>query len=252
MYNENIINKESKFEEIIDEKDKKENKINVLVNENNKDEIKENNNIIIDNTNIQYLIISDLNRSIGIYSYDIDGNKLSEICRDYSNTWVYSVSQLRKDLLYLTDIEGNIVSLIKNNNPKKENDEIKLNRIAYYNYGERISSMKLTKIKNKDLFKLTPEYNKDDDENGEEVKIVFFVTLEGSVGQIVQINKDIFSFLKSLQDLLIKSEANIGEFNYYKWKNYYDGNISKESNGFIEGDIFEKFLNNDEVYKRKS
>ena len=212
---------------------------------------KENNNIIIDNTNIQYLIISDLNRSIGIYSYDIDGNKLSEICRDYSNTWVYSVSQLRKDLLYLTDIEGNIVSLIKNNNPKKENDEIKLNRIAYYNYGERISSMKLTKIKNKDLFKLTPEYNKDDDENGEEVKIVFFVTLEGSVGQIVQINKDIFSFLKSLQDLLIKSEANIGEFNYYKWKNYYDGNISKESNGFIEGDIFEKFLNNDEVYKKK-
>lgn len=81
---------------------------------------KENNNIIIDNTNIQYLIISDLNRSIGIYSYDIDGNKLSEICRDYSNTWVYSVSQLRKDLLYLTDIEGNIVSLIKNNNPKKK------------------------------------------------------------------------------------------------------------------------------------
>ena len=75
--------------------------------------------------------------------------------------------------------------------------------------------------------------------------------MEGSVGQIVQINKDIFSFLKSLQDLLIKSEANIGEFNYYKWKNYYDGNISKESNGFIEGDIFEKFLNNDEVYKKK-
>ncbi len=165
----------------------------------NKEKEKENNNIIIDNTNIQYLIISDLNRSIGIYSYDIDGNKLSEICRDYSNTWVYSVSQLRNDLLYLTDIEGNIISLKKNNNPKKENDEIKLNRIAYYNYGERINSMKLTKIKNKDLFKLSPEYNNDDDDNCDEVKIVFFVTLEGSVGQIVQINKDIFNFSNLLK-----------------------------------------------------
>ena len=62
LYNENIINKESKFEEIIDEKDKKENKINVLVNENNKDEIKENNNIIIDNKKIKENDIKNENK----------------------------------------------------------------------------------------------------------------------------------------------------------------------------------------------
>jgi len=53
LYNGDIINKESKFEEIIDEKDKKEFTINVLANDNNKNEIKENNNIIIDNNKIK-------------------------------------------------------------------------------------------------------------------------------------------------------------------------------------------------------
>ena len=231
-----------------------------LLNNENKGKEKFNSNIIIPNKNIHYLIISDLKKSIGIYSYDIEENKLSEICRDYSCSWVYSVSQLSDELLYITDIEGNIISLKKNNFPIKENDEIKLERIAYYNYGERINSMIVTKIKNKDLYSLSPEYQIDNDdnddnnennENKDEVQIVFFSTLEGSIGQIIQINKDIFYFLKSLEELLIKREPNYGNFNYKKWKNYNDEIINKESKGFIEGSIFEKFLNNDEAYKKQ-
>ena len=222
---------------------------------NNENMEKENNNIIINNTKIDYLIISDINRSIGIYSYDVEGNKLNEICRDYSSTWVYSFAQLKNNLLYITDIDGNIISLKRNLEPVKENDEIKLERIAYYNYGERINSMILTKIKNKDLYRLSSDYKKDDidnlDEKNDEVQIVFFSTLEGSIGQIIQINEDIFNFLKALQDLLIKKVENIGNFSYDKWKNYNDEIINKESKGFIEGDIIEKFLNNDEVYKKQ-
>ena len=228
---------------------------NEEMNNNDKEQLngenkKENNNII--NINIHYLIISDLKRSIGIYSYEVEDNKLSEICRDYSYTWVNGITQLKNDLLYITDIEGNIISLKKNNNPIKKNDEIKLERIAYYNYGERINSMILTKIKNKDLHCLSNEYNNgSNNENKDEVQIVVFCTLEGSIGQIIQINKDIFNFLKALQDLLIKTEPDYGNFNYNKCKNYNDEIISKESKGFIEGDIFEKFLNNDELYKKQ-
>lgn len=62
---------------------------------------KENNNIIKKDTDIHYLVISDLFRSVGIYLYDVIENKLSEICRDYNNTWVYSSLQLRNDLLFI-------------------------------------------------------------------------------------------------------------------------------------------------------
>jgi len=86
---------------------------------NNENMEKENNNIIINNMKIDYLIISDINRSIGIYSYDVEGNKLNEICRDYSSTWVYSFAQLKNNLLYITDIDGNIISLKRNLEPVK-------------------------------------------------------------------------------------------------------------------------------------
>ena len=83
----------------------KQNNIN-----NSKDVLNSNN---YSNSNMNYLVISDLFRSIGIYSYDIKENKLLEICRDYKSTWVYSSCQLDNNLLYLTDIEGNILTLKK-------------------------------------------------------------------------------------------------------------------------------------------
>ena len=231
--------------------EKKNELIENKLNDNKDNKTEEENNIINNDQKTHYIVISDISRSIGIYSYDLLGNKLSEICRDYSNTWTYSFSQLNNNLLYISDIEGNIISLKKNNKPIKENDEIKLEKLAYYNYGERINSMTITKIKNKDLYSLSPDYKADNKENNDEIPILFFGTLEGSIGQIIQIKKEVFEFLKALKDLLMENEPNYGNFNYNKCKNYNNGIISKESKGFIDGDIFEKFLNNDEEYKKQ-
>lgn len=219
----------------------------------NKDTNKEeNNNITLNkNENIHYISISDLGRSIGIYSYDLLNNKFSEICRDYNIAWILSCYQLNDELLYASDIEGNIISLKKNNKPIKENDEIKLERIAYYNIGERINSMQITKIKNKDLFCLSPYYKTDNNDNNDEIPILFFGTMEGSIGQIIQIKKQIFDFLKALKEILIKKEPNYGDLNYNNWKNYKNEIISKENEAFIDGDIFVGFLNNDEGYKKQ-
>ena len=83
------------------------------------------------------------------------------------------------------------------------------------------------------------------------INIIFFVTLEGSLGQIIQINKEIYLFLEALQNFLIKRNENIGGFNYDNWKKYRYGIIKKDAKGFIEGDLIENFLNNDELYKKQ-
>ena len=115
--------------------------------------------------------------------------------------------------------------------------------------------MILTKIKNKDLFYLSNEINNKNNDNeinkDDKVDIIFFVTLEGSLGQIIQINKEIFLFLQELQNFLVKNDENFGGFDYKNWKMFRYGKIKKESKGFIEGDLIEKFLNNDEIYKKK-
>ena len=223
-----------------------------LLNEskNNYENNQSNNtsNITITNTE-QYIIISDIGKSIGIYCFSLDDYKFSELYRDNSHTWVFSNIQISEDTFYITDIEGNIISLRKNTFTKEENDPLKLERIAYYNFGERINSMILTKIKNKDLFSISNENN--DYDSDDKVNIIFFVTLEGSLGQIIQINKDVFLFLEALQNFLLKKSENIGGFNYDDWKRFRYGMSKKVSRGFIEGDLIEKFLNNDEIYKKQ-
>jgi DNA damage-binding protein 1 len=208
-----------------------------------------NTNIITISNSEQYIIISDIGRSIGIYCFSLDDYKFSELYRDNSHTWAYSNIQFSDDTFYITDIEGNIISLRKNILTKEENDPLKLEKIAYYNFGERINSMILTKIKNKDLFYLSNENN--DYDSDDKVNIIFFVTLEGSLGQIIQINKEVYLFLEALQNFLLKKSENIGGFNYDNWKKFRNGMNKNESKGFIEGDLIENFLNNDEIYKKQ-
>ena len=209
----------------------------------------ENNNINITNSE-QYIVISDIGKSIRVFCFSLENNSFTELYREYSNNWVYNFIQLTHDSFYITDIEGNIISL-KKNIKKGENDPLRLERIAYYNFGERINSMILTKIKNKDLYTISPRNDDYDINESDEVNIIFFATLEGTLGQIIQINKEIYMFLETLVDLLIKKRENIGGFSYKKWKNYRYGQIMKDAKGFIEGDLIENFLNNDEIYKKQ-
>ena len=222
-----------------------------LLNEskNNYENNQSNNNNINITITDQYLIVSDIGRSIGIYCFSLDDYKFTELYRDNSNTWIYSSIQISDDTFYIADIEGNIISLKKNVLTKGENDPLKLQRIAYYNFGERINSMILTKIKNKDLYSISNEnidYDFDD-----KVNIIFFVSLEGSLGQIIQINKDVYLFLEALQKFLVEKNESIGGFKYNNWKMFNYGMIKKQAKGFIEGDLIEKFLNNDDIYKKQ-
>ena len=208
--------------------------------------------------NIHYLIINDLYRSIVLFSYDVNNDKFIEICRDYNLTWVYGISQYKNNLLYISDIDGNIVTLEKNNHPKSDQERFKFERKAYFNLGERINSLVMTNIKNNKLFLLSSENNKYDiinnsenyeNNNEEELKVTYFGTLEGTVGIIISLNKELFDFLNALQNLMIKKIHNIGNFNYEKWRSFKDGFNLKDSKGFIEGRIIEDFLNYDESYK---
>ena len=260
--NMNINKSEKKKKNIqMEEEDEFENKINV--NEYSDYEIEEEikskseENKSKNEEDIHYLIISDLYRSIVLYSYDVNNDKLNEICRDYNLTWVYSLSQYKNNLLYISDIDGNIVSLEKNLHPKSDQENFKFERRAYFNLSERINSMVMTSIKNPKLFLLSPEnnsYSIIESENLEEnipedVNVTYYGTMEGSVGIIISLKKEVFDFLKALECALIKRMNNFGKFDYDKWRSFKDGFNIKKSVGFVEGNIVEDFLNYDDSLK---
>ena len=260
--NDNIMKSEKKNKnmEMEEEEDEFTNKLNI--NENSEKEKKEEDNKSEENKSrneedIQYIIISDLYRSIVLYSYDANNDKLNEMCRDYNLTWVYSISQYKNNLLYISDIDGNIISLEKNIHPKSDQENFKFERRAYYNLSERINSMVMTTIKNQRLFLLSPDNNNYsiiesenlDDNIPEDVNVTYYGTMEGSVGVIISLKKEVFDFLKALESAIIKRMKNFGNFDYDKWRSFKDGFNIKKAVGFIEGNIVEDFLNYDDSLK---
>ena len=255
------INKSAKKKNVIqmeEEEDEFTNKINEN-SENEQDEIKSEENKSKNEEDIQYIIISDLYRSIVLYSYDANNDKLNEICRDYNLTWVYSISQYKNNSLFISDIDGNIISLEKNIHPKSDQENFKFERRAYFNLSERINSMVMTTVKNQKLFLLSCDNNKYDiipeeniDDNiPEEVKVTYYGTMEGSIGIIISLKKDVFDFLKGLECAIVKRMKNFGSFDYDKWRSFKDGFNIKKSTGFVEGNIVEDFLNYDEALKNE-
>ena len=255
------INKSAKKKNVIqmeEEEDEFTNKINEN-SENEQDEIKSEENKSKNEEDIQYIIISDLYRSIVLYSYDANNDKLNEICRDYNLTWVYSISQYKNNSLFISDIDGNIISLEKNIHPKSDQENFKFERRAYFNLSERINSMVMTSVKNQKLFLLSCDNNKYDiipeeniDDNiPEEVKVTYYGTMEGSIGIIISLKKDVFDFLKGLECAIVKRMKNFGSFDYDKWRSFKDGFNIKKSTGFVEGNIVEDFLNYDDALKNE-
>ena len=232
-----------------------------ILKETNKDtefeENKDKNNTDEDkNKSINEIFICDLYRSIILYKYDIINDKLTEVGRDYNLTWIYGILQCREHLTYLTDIDDNITVLEKVNHSKNDKEKIKFNHKSFFNYGERINILVSTEIINKDLSLLTFHKNNEDsielykninikdDINYQDnkTKITYFGTLEGSIGYIIQLNKETYEFLYVLQEVLIRKINNNGGFNYKRWRSFKDGYISIESKGFIEGEIIGEFF----------
>ena len=231
------------------------------IQEEEEKDIKKDENKDTDKT-INKIFICDLYKSIMLYNYDITNDKLTEESRDYNLTWIYNVLQCFPNLIYITDIDDNIITLEKIYHSKNEKDKLKLERKSYFNYGERINILKSTEIINKDLASLTMNTSNEDDIElnnnkaikndilNDNVKITYFGTMEGSVGYIIPLNKETYEFLYVLQEILIKKLSNNGGFNYKKWRSFKDGYISNEPKGYIEGEIISKFLSYDNNYKK--
>jgi len=233
---------------ILKQKDKE------IENNKNLDKNNEDKNKIVNE-----IFVCDLYKSIILYKYDITNDKLNEVGRDYNLTWIYSILQCKENLTYITDIDDNIIVLEKINYSKNDKEKIKFNHKSFFNYGERINILVSTEIVNKDLSLLTFQ-NTDEDSfelyktleinSQDNIKITYFGTLEGSIGYIIQLNKETYEFLYILQEVLIRKINNNGGFNYKRWRSFKDGYISIESKGFIEGEIIKEFLNYDDDYKK--
>lgn len=74
---------------------------------------------------------------------------------------------------------------------------------------------------------------------------VLYGTVGGAIGLVTQLPQDFFDFLLDLQTRLTKVIKSIGRIEHYQWRAFSSEKKEEASEGFIDGDIIESFLDLD-------
>ena len=176
------------------------------------------NNILCQN---EFIIVSDIYRSISVYKYEEDKEKITEVCRDYSPLWCTAVSTVEDNIFMVSDVDGNLFALRKELYPNNDEDRYKLERISQINIGERISVMKNVKknISVKDWNEIF-EVVEDDDKHEKFLNLTYFGTFQGTLGVVISLPKETFNFLKVLQKEILTVIATPGNFDFERWRSF--------------------------------
>jgi hypothetical protein len=177
-----------------------------------------------------FLLVSDVYKSITLFKFDEEKEKLTELCRDFNPIWCYALTQVESNLYTVSDIDGNLFSLRREMQPKSDEENYKLERVAQFNFGERINKMMTVSksINAKDwenifapqdkALKVLSSWGESQEEKKNQINVTYFGTLEGTFGLIATLPKDTFEFLQTLQKEILKTLSSTGNFDYEKWR----------------------------------
>jgi hypothetical protein len=172
-----------------------------------------------------FVVVSDVYRSITIFKFDIEKEKLIETCRDFNPIWCYSLNKVDNNIFTISDIDGNIFSLRKETQPRCDEEKFKLERVSQFNFGERINKMVTVtrSIPTRDwdnIFTTGTEGKCNKDDSVSNIKLTYFASLDGSFGLLANIPKETYEFLLHIQNEILKHIASTGNFDYEKWRAY--------------------------------
>lgn len=189
------------------------------------------------------ILVCDYFKSTSVFNYNISKNQLIEQAKDFSPNWVttgtfYSKNEdLKKQFFICADTDNNIIVFRQNETPKSDDELNKLEKVGFINIGEKINRFRKHNIINNKSQQRVKFASLNS-----EVNYASFVTREGTIGVIIELNKKDFHFLNSLQTEILKYLVNVGGFEYSKFRSFKDGYYSDNCQGFVDSYILNEFL----------
>jgi hypothetical protein len=166
-----------------------------------------------------YIVVSDLCRSITLLKYNEERDKITECCRDNTPAWNNCIELLSDSLFYTSDISANISTFRREVHPKNDEDKYKLEKIAQFNLGERVTKFhRINKfIGTRDYYNI---FLKEKQLDECYLDFTYFGTIDGCMGVIINLSKDVFEYLLAIQNKIVEMIYSTGGLDYCKWRSY--------------------------------
>ena len=179
------------------------------------------------------IIVGDLMKSLQLLKFDRSSHSLVLQARDFNPAWMSAALMLSDDVYLGAENNHNLFTVRRNPSDSSDEDRSRLDIVGQYHLGDFVNGFKHGSL----VMKLP-------DSEIAKIPTVLYGTINGSIGIIASLTKEDFLALSLLQNVLRKFIKGVGGFDHSSWRSYDTPFVrtSKESTGFIDGDLLEQLL----------
>lgn len=179
-----------------------------------------------------FILIGDIMRSMTLLQYKTMEGSFEEIARDFNPNWMTAIEILDDDNFLGAENSYNIFVCQKDGAATTDEERQQMQEIGHYHVGDMINVFRHGSLVMQNLGETTTPTN----------GCVLFGTVGGSIGLITQIQGTFFDFLLELQSKLSSIIKSIGKIEHSYWRAFHTDMKIEPSEGFIDGDLIESFL----------
>jgi DNA damage-binding protein 1 len=201
------------------------------------------------------IVIADLMKSVCIVQFTKGQNgandKLEEVGRHYQTVWTTAVASIEKDMLLVSEAEGNLIVLSRNQGGVTEQDKHRLVPTSEIRLGEMVNRIRPINIQQLASLTVTPRAFLATVRTTIPIPILtthtnphfYFLQVEGSIYLFALINPDHNDFLITLQSVIASKVDSLGDLPFDKFRAFRTLTRSADAPyRFVDGELLEQFL----------
>ncbi|XP_037044734.1 DNA damage-binding protein 1 [Bradysia coprophila] len=179
-----------------------------------------------------FILVGDLMRSITLLQHKQMEGSFEEISRDYEPKWMTAVEILDDDTFLGAENSLNLFVCQKDSAATTDEERQQMPEVAQYHLGDFVNVFRHGSLVMQNVGeKTTPTQG-----------CVLYGTVSGAIGLVTQIPSDFYEFLRSLEERLTHTIKTVGKIEHCFWRSYCTDMKTETSEGFIDGDLIESFL----------
>ncbi|KAH8359699.1 hypothetical protein KR093_008397 [Drosophila rubida] len=179
-----------------------------------------------------FILVGDLMRSITLLQHKQMEGIFVEIARDCEPKWMRAVEILDDDTFLGCETHDNLFVCQKDSAATTDEERQLLPELARFHLGDTINVFRHGSLVMQNVGERTTPIN----------GCVLYGTCNGAIGIVTQIPQDFYDFLHGLEERLKKIIKSVGKIDHTYYRNYQINSKVEPSEGFIDGDLIESFL----------
>lgn len=186
-------------------------------------------------TSGDFILVGDLVRSMTLIQYKAMEGSLEEIARDYSPNWMTAIDILDDDTFLGAENGFNLFVCQRDSGANTDEERQHMSEVGRIHIGDQVNVFRDGSLVMQNLGDNTIPHNGS----------ILMGTVDGSIKLITQIPQEFYEFLSDLQSRLCKKIKSVGRIENTFWRSFANDKKEEQSEGFIDGDVIESFLDLD-------